>query len=104
MYQSVSNILNDFLLLCSIVLMASCDAKYNFSMVDIEAAGANHDGYVFQESTFGKEFMKNRLPIPPPKALPGSNVVLPHFLGADQAFPLHTNIMRPCPGENLPED
>lgn len=81
--------------------MASCDAFYKFTMVDIGAAGSNHDSYVFRTSAFGERLMRNELPIPKPKALPGTEVVMPHYLSADAAFPLHENILKPYPGHYL---
>lgn len=37
----------------SIILMACCDAFNRFTMVDIGAAGANHDATVFKNSSIG---------------------------------------------------
>lgn len=81
--------------------MAVCDSYYKFVMVDIGAQGSLHDSTVFQESSFGKSFLNDKLPIPPAKHLPGTNIELPHYIVADQAFPLHEKIIRPYPGDNL---
>lgn len=83
--------------------MAACDAYYKFTYVDIGKEGSNHDGAVFQNSTFGKAVLNGTLNIPIPKVLPGSNIPFPYFFVADEAFPLQTNIMRPYPGKYLGE-
>lgn len=88
----------------SLVLMATCDAYYRFTMVDIGAAGSNHDSTVFKTASFGRKLMGHSLGVPPPSLLPRSNALMPHFIVADQAFPLHMNIMRPYPGQNLSEE
>lgn len=85
----------------SLVLMATCDADYKFTLVDIGAQGSNHDSAIFGQSAFGNSLLKGELNIPPPKCLPNSNKIVPHFLVGDAAFPLHKNIMRPYPGANL---
>ena len=41
------------------------------------------------------------LEVPQYSALPGESVLLPHFMVADEAFGLKTNIMTPFPGKNL---
>lgn len=48
--------------------------------------------------------LQNELPIPDPKALPGSDKVIPHYLVGDAAFPLCANLMRPYPGQGLPKE
>lgn len=85
------------------VLMAACDAYYKFTYVDIGAAGANHDSAIFKNSGYGQALLNGTLGIPPPALLPASNIMFPHFFVADQAFPLHLNIMRPYPGSYLSE-
>lgn len=82
--------------------MATCDAFYKFSMVDIGSSGSLHDSQVFKESSFGNLLMRKQLPIPQRKVLPQTSTSLPCFLVADEAFPLHENIMRPYPGARLP--
>lgn len=56
-------------------------------------------------SSFGKDLIRNRLPLPLPSQLPGSNILLdilfPHFFVAGAAFPLKKNIMKPYSGRAL---
>ncbi|KAJ8911789.1 hypothetical protein NQ315_008842 [Exocentrus adspersus] len=81
--------------------MATCDAFYRFLFVDVGGLGSQHDSTSFREENFGHALLNNLLPVLLPKALPGGENGFPHFVVADQAFPLHKHIMRPYPGQNL---
>ncbi|KAG0411310.1 hypothetical protein HPB47_011565 [Ixodes persulcatus] len=72
----------------SIVLMASADAHYCFTIVDGGAYGRNSDGGVLKNSNFGIAMEKGLLKVPGLKLLPGSDVVAPHVFIGDEAFQL----------------
>ncbi|XP_065673860.1 putative nuclease HARBI1 [Hydra vulgaris] len=85
----------------SIVLMAICNANYEFTLIDIGDTGRNSDGGVFKSSKIGIAFESNLLHIPEPKKPNGSNVKLPYVLIGDEAFPLKKYLMKPYPKEIL---
>ncbi|XP_063231519.1 uncharacterized protein LOC134535981 isoform X1 [Bacillus rossius redtenbacheri] len=84
-----------------IVLLALCDARYCFTIVDIGAPGRHCDGAIFAASRFGRALNNRQLHIPPPRTLPNSEKVSPFVIVADAAFPLKENIMRPYPDRRL---
>lgn len=84
----------------SIVLMAMCDAHYNFIGVDIGAYGGNADGSVFANSAFGHRLLHGELNLPDPDDVHNVGII-PYFIVGDAAFPLKQNLMRPYPGRNL---
>lgn len=53
------------------------------------------DGGVFRNSLLLQELERNPLNIPAFSALPGSDNIVSYVFVADNAFPLHTNIMKP---------
>ena len=88
----------------SIILMALVDADYQFVFVDIGQYGSNGDSGVFKGSWFGQNYMNGTLNLPGPKQLPNypRGGALPHCIVADEAFPLHMDLLRPFPkGKNL---
>lgn len=82
----------------SVVLLALISANYKFIAIDVGSYGKNSDGAIFSSSTLGRLLRTKQLQIPSDKALPGTNIVLPHVIVGDEAFPLSINLMRPYPG------
>ena len=79
----------------SIVLLAICNASYEFIMVDIGEAGRQSDAGVFANSNIGHCITNNRLAVPKPKVLRGTTHEFPYIFVADDAFPLRMNIIKP---------
>lgn len=91
----------------SIVLLAMCDAMYNFTLVDIGAPGRSSDGGVFRHSILGNKIIHNEIDFPDDAPIDNSNGPIPYYIVADEAFMLLPNVMRPYPGRtksNLPVD
>lgn len=84
----------------SIVLLALVDKKYRFMYADVGCQGRISDGGVFRNSSLLVKLQTNALNLPAPSALPGSDIIVPFVFVADNAFPLHTNIMKPYPGDH----
>ena len=70
----------------SIVLLAVCDAKYRFTLVDIGNTGRISDGGVFENSMIGYGISQDLMKMPDEATLQGSNTVAPYVLVADD-FP-----------------
>ena len=84
----------------SIVLLAICDAKYCFTLVDIGQYGSNNDSGVLAKSDIGKGFDNNKMKLPLARNVQGCSYdPLPYYLVGDEIFPLKTWMMRPYPGK-----
>lgn len=80
----------------SIVLLAACDYNYKFTLIDVGSYGSECDGRVFAESNMSKLLRQNDLNLPKGNAeLPGSELQMPCFFVADDAFVLTENMMKP---------
>ncbi|CAH1972426.1 unnamed protein product [Acanthoscelides obtectus] len=89
----------------SMVLLAVCDANYNFMYIDVGAYGKSSDSAIFQETDFYKKLMSNTLNIPEPLQISeNSTTLFPYVFVGDEAFGLSTNVMRPFGGNNLSVD
>ena len=89
----------------SIVLLAVCNARYEFLLVDIGDSGRQSDGSVYNNSHLGHAIEHNLLNIPKPdKINPDSLKLYPFVFVADDAFGLKPHMMKPYPNQNLPID
>ena len=79
----------------SIVLMAVCDAKYEFTLVDIGDAGRQSDGGVYKNSHLGYAIDTNTVNRPVKGTLPSNGKEYPYVFVADDAFQLKTFMLKP---------
>ena len=85
----------------SIVLLAICNAQYQFTMVDICEAGRQRDGGVFSNSNIGFSIMNDLLNLPAAELLSNSSINFPYVFVGDDAFPLRYNLIKPYSNKTL---
>ncbi len=85
----------------SIILLAMVDAKYRFMYVDIGANGACSDTTVFAQSDLKEGLEQGQANLPPPSALPNTDIELPYFIIGDDAFALKNWLMKPYSRRDL---
>lgn len=86
----------------SLVLMAVTDSQYRFVYVDVGSYGKDGDPTIFSNSTFWKAIENGKLKPPRPEPLPNNQTVnIPYVLVGDEAFALHSHLMRPFGGKML---
>ena len=85
----------------SIVLMAVCNADYQFTLIDVGDTGRNSDSGVFANSAIGDALQQNLLNILLPESISGTTAMFPYVLIGDEAFPLKDYLMKPYPREVL---
>lgn len=86
----------------SVVLMAVADANLRFVVIDVGSYGREGDSNIFKGSSFGKKLYSQKLNLPEPTLLPNTNInPQPYVFVGDEAFAIHSNLLRPYPGRNL---
>lgn len=88
----------------SVVLMAVADANLNFVVIDVGAYGKEGDSTIFRDSPIGQKLYSGSLNLPPPRNLPNTRnneTAQPFVMVGDEAFKLHTNLLKPYPARNL---
>ena len=98
-HQITGTLLHHYIGFFSLVMLAICDAKYNFTLEDIGQYGSNNDNGVLANSAMGKKFSNGTMNIPPPSLLEGCSLdPLPYYLVGDEIFPLKEWLLHPYPG------
>ena len=101
---NAGTLLNNYKRSFSIVLLAICDAKYNFTLVDIDRHGSNNDSQVLANRTMGKKFSNGTMNMPTPSSREGCSLdLLFYYLVGDKIFPLKEWLLRPYPGTLIEE-
>ena len=86
----------------SIVLLAVCNANYQFTLVDIGEAGRESDRGVFSNSILGYSIVNDLFEIPDPEKLDESiDFLYPYVFIGDDAFPMRSNLIKPYPRGDL---
>ncbi|XP_068114890.1 uncharacterized protein [Hyperolius riggenbachi] len=85
----------------SLVLMAVVDAQYRFLAVDLGSYGSTAGSNIFRLSNMGKKLYAGQLNLPGPCPIIEGGDPFPHVLVGDEAFALHTNLMKPFPRTDL---
>ena len=85
----------------SIILMAVCDAKYKFTLVDTGDTGRQSSGSVYANSQLGHAIENGLLNTPHPSKVPQSEKILPYVFIGDDAFGLKNHLMKPYPFQHL---
>lgn len=78
-------------------LQALADADKRFLVIEVGGRGRQSDGGTFYYSNLNKALANDRLNMPAPRTLLGSDVTLPMVIIDDEAYPLKSYLMRPYP-------
>lgn len=79
----------------SIILLAVCNARYEFTMLDIGDAGRQSDGGVYKHSELGYQIDNNIINRPPPSPINRSKKLYPYIFVADDAFQMKDFMLKP---------
>jgi hypothetical protein len=79
----------------SIIFMATVDANYCFTYVNVGCQGRISDGGVFRNTEFCGKLENNDLYLPQGEVLPGRTIPVPYKILADDSFPLTRHTIKP---------
>lgn len=85
-------------------MLAVVDAECKFVATDVGSYGREGDAGIYLKSKVGQNIQTNTFNISPPKALPGTDNVVPHVIVGEEAFALHENLMKPYPRKQTLSD
>lgn len=88
----------------SIVLQGLVDANYKFMCVEVGSYGKQSDGGIFATSSLHYHLEQRSFNMPPPKTLPETDIVVPHVVVGDAAYPLKEYLMRPYSRNDLSQE
>ncbi|GFS11487.1 protein ANTAGONIST OF LIKE HETEROCHROMATIN PROTEIN 1 [Elysia marginata] len=86
----------------SVILQGVSDAKYRFINIDVGGYGKQSDGGTFHASELYRALTDGKINLPRPSVLPQTDVIAPHVLIGDEAYPLLPFVLKPYSGTNLP--
>lgn len=88
----------------SLVLMAICNANYEFLLCDFGTNGRVSDGGVINNTIFYRNLKNGTLNIPPSEKLSNSERQLPFVFIGDEAFALRPDFLKPFSQRDLTHD
>ena len=84
----------------SFEFLAICDARYCFTLFDVDLYGSNNDAVVLAYYSIGQKIEAGEMNIPPLRHLDGCLFdPLPYYLVGDEIFPHKTWLMKLYPGQ-----
>ena len=84
----------------SFILMALCDANYNFLYVDVGAEGGAGDGGTWNRCGLAMAISNKTAGLPEDECLPYDTETIPYHIVGDDAFALNTWLMKPYSNRN----
>lgn len=88
----------------SIVLLAICDANYNFIDIDVGCYGKSADSTINEYSEWTKKIKQGNYNIPNPRPINDNGVPIPFTFIGDEGFALSEHLQRPYAGKFLPRE
>ncbi len=88
----------------SIALMALVDADYKFIWIDVVANGSDSDAQIFNSSELRECIESGDIGLPADAPVPNDDRPTPFFIIGDDAFPLHTWLMKLFSRRNMEMD